>query len=208
MLQFPVSLLIIHSLNGLPFESSLSPHLQSDRRIDLKSATSPWWVTVRRCLRALSQVPHTIASLSLLNSNGNADLQMAPNVRFSRQDDTEMRSWLKRVALAFLAVSVMQAGLAACCINIDDLNVGARQHSPHDPGQSQPCCTPVLAVQAIAPQSLIRWERPPLVDSRIAITPTLAARTLVAVGTPPANHRFAVRWVPDDLLTRIRVFLI
>jgi hypothetical protein len=119
-----------------------------------------------------------------------------------------MRSWLNRVALAFLAVSVMQAGFAACCINADDLNVGTRQHSPHDPCQSQPCCTPVLAVRAIAPKSLIRWERPPLVDSGTAITSTLTPRTLVAVGTPRADHHFAVPWLPDDLLSRIQVFLI
>ena len=119
-----------------------------------------------------------------------------------------MRSWLNRVALAFLAVSVMQAGLAACCINAGDLNVGTRQHSPHNPCQPRPCCTPVLAVRAIAPQPLIRWERPPLVDSGAAITTTLTTHTLLVVGTPSADHRFAVPWVPDDLLARIQVFLI
>ena len=119
-----------------------------------------------------------------------------------------MRAWLNRLVLALLAVSVMQAGIAACCSNTDDLTAGTRQHSPHDPCQSQPCCAPSLAVQTTAPQPLIRWERAPLVDSVTAITSTLPARTLVAVSTTPANYRNAIPWVPADLLARIQVFLI
>jgi hypothetical protein len=119
-----------------------------------------------------------------------------------------MRAWLNSLALALLAVSVMQAGIVACCGNTDNLNPGRQQHHPHDPCKPQPCCSLSLAVQANAPQPLIRWERPPLVDSGTNITSTLAARTLTAVGTALANHRNAVPWVPADLLARIQVFLI
>jgi hypothetical protein len=119
-----------------------------------------------------------------------------------------MRAWLNRLALALLAVSVMQASLAACCRNTDDLNTGTRQHSPYDPHQSQPCCSPSPVVQAIGPEPLIRWERLPLADSGAAITSTLAARTLITVGTTPADHRTAVPWVATNLLARIQVFLI
>jgi hypothetical protein len=121
-----------------------------------------------------------------------------------------MRAWLNRLAIAILAVSVMQAGIVACCGNTDDLNAGTRQHSPHDPCQSQPCCVPSLAVQAIAQQPLIRWERPRLADPSTGVTPTsgLNIRTLVVVCTVPPNHRNAVPWVPGNFLARIQVFLI
>lgn len=119
-----------------------------------------------------------------------------------------MRAWLNRLALALLAVNVTQAGIAACCGNTDNLNPVTRQQYPHDPCEPQPCCSPTLGVQATAPQPLIRWERPPLVDSGPAITSTLAAQTLVAVRTPAADHNNAAPWVPDDLLARLQVFLI
>ena len=121
-----------------------------------------------------------------------------------------MRSWFNRLALALLAVSVMQAGIVACCGNTDNLNPATRQLSPHDPCEPQPCCSPSFAVQAISPQPLIRWERPPKVDSGVAVTSTSAQkfRTLVALCAAPANRHNTVRWVPDDLLARIQVFLI
>jgi hypothetical protein len=134
---------------------------------------------------------------------------MAPNLRFSGQDGIEMRAWLNRLALALLAVSVMQAGIVACCGNTDNLNPGTRQPSSHDPCEPQPCCSPSLVVQAVAPQPLIRWERPHLVDSDLALTSTSGQiRTLLALCAAPANRHNAVPWVPDDLLARIQVFLV
>jgi hypothetical protein len=61
---------------------------------------------------------------SILNSNGIAGLQMAANLLFSRQDGTEMRVWLNRLALALLALSVMQAISFVCCATTDYLNPG------------------------------------------------------------------------------------
>jgi hypothetical protein len=120
-----------------------------------------------------------------------------------------MRAWLNRLAIALLAASVIQAGIVACCGDTSNLNAPARQNYPHDPCKPQTCCSPSFAVQAAAPQPLIRWERP-LVDSGTALTSTsaLATRTMVAIRTTPANHHNAVPWVPDDLLARIQVFLI
>jgi hypothetical protein len=105
---------------------------------------------------------------------------------------------------------VMQAGIAACCTNTDDLTAGTRQHSPHDPCHSPPCCAPSLAVQTTAPQPLIRWERARLVDPSTGVTPTssLNIRTLVGVCIAPANHRNAVPWFQNNFLARIQVFLI
>jgi hypothetical protein len=121
-----------------------------------------------------------------------------------------MRAWLNRSALALLAVSVMQAGIVACCGNTDNLSAPARQSYPHDPCEPQPCCSPSFVVQAVTPQPIIRWERSPLVDSSADLTSTsaLAPRTLVAIHTSRANHHNAVPWTPDDLLARIQVFLI
>ena len=121
-----------------------------------------------------------------------------------------MRAWLNRLALALLAASVMQAGIVACCGNMDNLNPGTRQHSPHDPCDPQPCCSPSFAVQAVAPQPLIRWERASLIDLGAAVTSTSGQniRTLLALCTAHANRHNAVPWVPDDLLARIQVFLI
>ena len=147
---------------------------------------------------------------SIANSNGIVSLQMARNVLFSRQDDNEMRVWLNRLALALLAASVMQAGIVACCGNMDNLNPGTRQQSPHDPCEPQPCCSPSFAVQAVAPQLPIRWERASLVDSGVAVASTSGQniRTLLALSTAYANRHNAVPWVPQDLLARIQVFLI
>jgi hypothetical protein len=121
-----------------------------------------------------------------------------------------MRSWFNRLAFALLAVSVMQAGIVACCGNTDNLNPATRQLSPHDPCEPQPCCSPSFMVQAVAPQPLMRWERPPLVDSGVAVASTSGQnfRTLVALCAAPANRHNTVPWVPDDLLARIQVFLI
>ena len=135
---------------------------------------------------------------------------MANNLPFPRQDGIEMRAWLNRLALALLAVSVMQAGIVACCGNMDNLNPGTRQHSPHDPCEPQPCCSPSLVVQAVAPQPLIRWERPHLVDSGVAVTSTSGenSRTLVALCAARSTRHNTLPWVPDDLLARIQVFLV
>jgi hypothetical protein len=121
-----------------------------------------------------------------------------------------MPVWLNRLALALLALSVMQAGIVACCGNTDNLNPGTRQHSPHDPREPQPCCSPSFMVQAVTPQLLIRWERPPLVDSGVAVTSTSGQhmRTLVGLCAASANCHNSVPWAPDDLLARIQVFLI
>ena len=121
-----------------------------------------------------------------------------------------MRAWLNRLALALLAASVMQAGIVACCGNMDNLNPGTRQHSSHDPCEPQPCCSPSVAVQAVAPQLPVRWERASLVDLGAAVTSTSGQnfRTLVALCTALANPHNAVPWIPDDLLARIQVFLI
>ena len=118
-----------------------------------------------------------------------------------------MRSWFNRLALALLAVSVMPAGIVACCGNIDNLNPGTHQLSPHDPCEPQPCC---FAVQAVAPPPLIGSERPFLADSGMAVTSTSGqnSRTLVALCAAPANRHNTVPWVQDDLLARIQVFLI
>src|SRR6516162_6395771 len=103
---------------------------------------------------------------------------MATNLPLSRQDSTEMRVWLHRLALAILAASVVQAGIVACCGNTDILSPGTRQHAPHDPCEPEPCCLTSFAVQAVAPQPLIRWERSPLLDSGTAVTTSaLATRT-------------------------------
>jgi len=121
-----------------------------------------------------------------------------------------MRAWLNRLALVLLAASVMQAGIVACCGNLDNLNPGTRQNSRHDPCEPQPCCSPNLVVQALAPQPLIRWERSSLVESGVAATSTSGqnSRTLVALCAAPANRHNTVPWVPDNLLARIQVFLI
>jgi hypothetical protein len=121
-----------------------------------------------------------------------------------------MRSWFNRLTLALLALSVMQAGIVACCGDTDNLNPGTRQQSPHDPCEPQPCCSLNSAVQAVAPQPLIRWERPHLVDSGLALTSTPGqnSRTLVGLCTAPSNRHNTVPRVPDDLLARIQVFLI
>ena len=132
---------------------------------------------------------------------------MANNLLFPRQDGIEMRVWLNRLAVALLAVSVMQAGIVACCGNTGNLNPGTRQHSPHDPCEPQPCCSPSFMSQAVAPQSFIRWERLPL---SVAVTSTSGQniRTFLALSKTHANRHNAVPWVPDDLLARIQVFLI
>ena len=121
-----------------------------------------------------------------------------------------MRAWLNRLALALLAASVMQAGIVACCSNMDNLNPGARQHSPHDPCEPQPCCSPSFAVQAVAPQLPLRWERASLIDLGAAIRSTSDQniQTLLALCTAHANRHNAVPWIPQDLLARIQVFLI
>jgi hypothetical protein len=121
-----------------------------------------------------------------------------------------MRAWLNRLAIAILALSVMQAISFACCATTDYLNPGPQQCYPHDPCEPQPCCVSSFAAWAVAPPPVIRWERPRLVDPSMGVTPTygLNIRTLVVVCTVPANHRNAVPWVPDNFLARIQVFLI
>jgi hypothetical protein len=121
-----------------------------------------------------------------------------------------MRARLSRLALALLAVSVMHAGIVGCCGNTYNLNPGMRQHSPQDPFEPRPCCSPSFAVQVVAPQPLIRWERPPLVDLGVAARSTSGQniRILVVRCTAPANRHNAVPRVPEDFLARIQVFLI
>ena len=121
-----------------------------------------------------------------------------------------MRAWLNRLALALLAASVVQAGIVACCGNLDNLNPGTGQQSPHDPFEPQPCCPPTLVVQAVAPQLPIRWERPHLVYSGLAVTSISGQniRTLLALCMAHANRHNAVPWIPQDLLARIQVLLI
>jgi len=146
---------------------------------------------------------------SVLNSNGIAALQMAANLLFSRQDGTEMRAWLRRLALALLAVSVMQAGIIGCCGITDNLNPGPQQQYPHDPCEPQSCCSPSFAL-AVTPPPLIASERPFLADSGMAVTSTSDQRipSLVAISTASANRHNAAPWVSDDLLAQIQVFLI
>ena len=121
-----------------------------------------------------------------------------------------MRAWLNRLALALLALSVMQAISFACCATTDYLNPGPQQSYPHDPCEPQRCCVSSFAAWAVAPPPVIRWERPRLVDPSMGVTPTsgLNIRTLVVVCTVPANHRNAAPWGPDNFLARIQVFLI
>ena len=147
---------------------------------------------------------------SVANPPGIEGLQMANNLLFPRQDGIEMRAWLNRLALALLAASVMHAGIVACCGNMDNLNPGTRQHSPHDPCEPQPCCSPSFAVQAVAPQLPLRREQASLVDLGSAVTSTSGQniRTLLALCTAHANRHNVVPLVPQDLLARIQVFLI
>ena len=121
-----------------------------------------------------------------------------------------MRSWFNRLALALLAVSVVQAGIVACCGNTENLNPGTRQHFPHDPCEPHPCCSPNLVVLAVAPEPLIWWERPSQVDSGVAVTSTSGenSRTLVALCAAPSTRHNTLPRVPDDLLARIQVFLV
>ena len=121
-----------------------------------------------------------------------------------------MRAWLRRLALALLAGSVMQAGIVACCGITDNLNPVPQQQYPHDPCEPQPCCSSSFAVQAVTPPPLIGSERPFLADSGMAVTSTSDQhiRTLGAICTASANRHNAVPWVSDDLLARIQVFLI
>src|SRR6516162_5213022 len=107
-----------------------------------------------------------------LTSTGSDACKWHETCAFPGRTTLNMRSWFNRLVLALVAVSVMQAGIVACCGNTDDLNPGNRQHSPHDPCEPQPCCSPSLVVQAVVPQLLIRWERPSLVNSGVAVTPT------------------------------------
>ena len=121
-----------------------------------------------------------------------------------------MRAWYTRLAVALLSISLMQGGLAACCIGTADLNNGARHDSRHTPCSSQPCCSPSFVVQAITPQPLTSWERPQVTDSGTVnlATASLAVQSPVATGAIPAGNPNAIAWLSDDLFVRIHAFRI
>ena len=114
------------------------------------------------------------------------------------------------MAVALLSISLMQAGLVACCKSTADLNTAARHHGRHTPCSSQPCCSPTFVVQAEAPQPLTGWERPPVTDSGTVnlATASLAVQPPVATRATASGNANAITWLSGDLLVRIHVFLI
>jgi hypothetical protein len=117
-----------------------------------------------------------------------------------------MQTWFSRLAIALLAVSLMQAGVAACCRTLEDLNGGARQHCHHAPRSSHVACAPAYAVKGVAAQSITSRDRlrvagPVLVNAQMATSP-------VSLLTAAIDTREADPSPPDDLFLRIHVLLI
>src|SRR6516165_1741989 len=67
-----------------------------------------------------------------------------------------------KFVVALLSIGLI--GALAPCTRTQDLNV-ARQEGHHVPCPRHSCCAPAMVVQAVMPESMMRWERPWLADS-------------------------------------------
>jgi hypothetical protein len=116
-----------------------------------------------------------------------------------------MRAWYSRLAIGFLSISLVHAGVAACCWTPEQLNSGADRDCHHIPRSSHTACAPADAVKSVMKESFTNCER-------LRVTsPVVAApeRTTAPVGSVVVlNVGEAVPWFPDDLLLRAHVFRI
>jgi hypothetical protein len=116
-----------------------------------------------------------------------------------------MRAWFNRLAIALLAVSLVQAGVAACCWTPGEMNAG-RHDSHHAPRSSHVVCAPTDAVKGAAAQSSGSQDQ-----SRLSGPVTGTLQTVpfhVVAATAAVFSRETIPWVQSDLFLRIHVLLI
>jgi hypothetical protein len=117
-----------------------------------------------------------------------------------------MRAWYSRLAIGLLSISLVHAGVAACCWTPEQLNSGVDRDCHHIPRSSHTACAPADAVEGVMKESFTNCER-------LRVTSPVAAaieRTTAPAGSVGdlLNVGEAVPWFPDDLLLRVHVFRI
>jgi hypothetical protein len=117
-----------------------------------------------------------------------------------------MRSWSSRLAIALLSLSLVQAGIAACCWTPEAAQVGTSDSCHSTPRSSHVTCAPADAVKGVAAQSTTGRERLP-VAGPVPIN-ALKATSPISVVTAAIEARGAAPTPPDDLFLRIHLLLI
>ena len=117
-----------------------------------------------------------------------------------------MRAWYSRLAITLLSISLVHAGVAACCWTPEQLNSGADRDCHHIPRSSHTACAPADAVKSVMKESFTNCERL-RVTSPVVAAPERITASAGSV-TDLLNVGEAVPWFPDDLLLRAHVFRI
>ena len=117
-----------------------------------------------------------------------------------------MRAWYSRLAIALLSISLMKAGVAACCWTTEEMNAGGRHDCHHMPRSSRVACASTDAVKGVSVQSTTSRDRgrvagPDPVNSPKATSP-------VSVITAARDARETAPSPRGDLFLRIHVLLI
>ena len=117
-----------------------------------------------------------------------------------------MRSWSSRLAIALLSLSLVQAGIAACCWTPEAANGGTKDSCHSKPRPAHVTCGPADAVKGVAAQSTTSRDRL-RVAGQVPMN-ALTATAPVSVVTAAIEAREAAPSPPDDLFLRIHLLLI
>ena len=117
-----------------------------------------------------------------------------------------MRSWSSRLAIALLSLSLVQAGIAACCWTPEAANAETSDSCHPKPRSAHVTCAPADAVKGVAVQSTTSRDR-------LRVTGQVPINALTATGPVPVvtariEARRAAPTPPDDLFLRIHLLLI
>jgi hypothetical protein len=120
-----------------------------------------------------------------------------------------MRSLATRFVVLLLIISVMQAGLFACCKNAVDLKIEPVQHCHPAPLPSHSCCLPTHVVQSIVPESLTSDHRLQLSESVSFNAPSVVRTVQCLTGRAiPTSRSHTAPRISDDLCIQLHAFLI
>lgn len=116
-----------------------------------------------------------------------------------------MRSWSSSLAIALLSITLVQAGVAACCWTPEAANAGTRDNCHPAPRSSHSACAPADAVKGVSAQFTTSHDRL-LEAGLVSVAPKLTSP--VPVVATAIDRRDAAPSFPDDLFLRIHVLLI
>lgn len=115
-----------------------------------------------------------------------------------------MRTWANRIGVALLSISLLEAGMFACCrIPENPAATPASHCHPASPPHPASYCVPSDSLQAVPEQAVAAAERLP--SAFAGVLPASPEAEAASIGFAPALESGAV---PPDLFLHIHVLRI